>query len=340
MIGLPPYDPPNMRSLVICGLLALVLPASAWGGVGGVSAFYYPWYGTPGADGGFQHWQQEGKLPPRSIASNFWPARGVYSSSDRLVLNSQMTEIRRAGITDVAVSWWGWGSPEDERLPAVIRAAHAQRLTVSVHVEPYEGRTVQGVEDAIAHLRDLGVTTFFVYRPSDQPIEEWAAMNDRLEGVRVLAQTALVGQAAAGHFDGVYTYDVLVYGPESFARLCQQAHAAGLLCAPSVGPGYDARAAVGDARVKPRRDGATYDAMWQAALAAGADLVTVTSYNEWHEGTQIEPAAARRGYESYAGAWGLTGARAPTAYLDRTASWARQYAVCLALRRGTEMLAP
>ena len=30
--------------------------------------------------------------------------------------------------------------------------------------------------------------------------------------------------------------------------------------------------------------------MWKAAIRAGADRVTITSYNEWHEGTQIEPA--------------------------------------------------
>ncbi len=45
--------------------------------------------------------------------------------------------------------------------------------------------------------------------------------------------------------------------------------------------------------MKPRRNGATYDAMWRAALAAHADLVTITSYNEWNEGTQIEPASTR-----------------------------------------------
>jgi glycoprotein endo-alpha-1,2-mannosidase len=328
-----------MRFVLLCGLFVLLAPATARAGVS-VSAFYYPWYGTPGADGTFQHWQQDGHAPPESIASNFWPARGVYSSSDRLVLNSQMTEIKRAGITDVAVSWWGWGSAEDARLPAVIRAARAQRLTVSVHVEPYAGRTAQKVEDAIGHLRSLGVTTFFVYQPGDQPAAEWAAMNDRLTGVRVFAQTGLVGQAADGHFDGVYTYDVLVYGPDTFSRYCQQAHAAGLLCAPSVGPGYDARNAVGDPRVKSRRDGQTYDAMWQGAMAAGADLVTITSYNEWHEGTQIEPASNRRGYISYSGAWGLAGPKASTAYLDRTAVWAHDFEICRELKRGYGVLAP
>ena len=140
---------------------------------------------------------------------------------------------------------------------------------------------------------------------------------------------ALVGQAAAGHFSGVYTYDTVTYGARVLARLCNEAHAARLLCAPSVGPGYDARRAVGDPRVKPRRHGETYDAMWHAALAAGADRITITSFNEWQEGTQIEPAIPLRlgeyRYVSYDGAWGLHGAAAANAYLSRTAYWANLF---------------
>jgi glycoprotein endo-alpha-1,2-mannosidase len=79
--------------------------------------------------------------------------------------------------------------------------------------------------------------------------------------------------------------------------------------------------------VKSRRNGATYDSMWKMAIQAGADRVTITSYNEWHEGTQIEPASSsptRRGryrYLSYEGAWGLHGIAAEDAYLTRTRYW-------------------
>ena len=36
----------------------------------------------------------------------------------------------------------------------------------------------------------------------------------------------------------------------------------------------------------------TDERMWEQAVAAEPDLVTITSWNEWGEGTQIEPAQA------------------------------------------------
>jgi glycoprotein endo-alpha-1,2-mannosidase len=318
-----------MRQLLSSLILALLLPATAQAGVR-VSAFYYPWYGTSSRDGAFQHWSQRGHTPPNDIASSYYPLRGLYSSSDTLVISQQMDEIRAAGIDEIAVSWWGQGSPEDVRLPEVAAAARADGISVAVHLEPYAGRTVAGTVADLVYLRRYGIRTFYVYRPLDLPVADWAAAKAALHagGTTLFAQTALVGAAAAAGFDGVYTYDIVVYGGGKFVRLCAQAHAVKLLCAPSVGPGYDARRGSGDPVVKSRRDGATYDSMWKMAIQAAADRVTITSYNEWHEGTQIEPASSsstRRGsyrYLSYEGAWGLHGLAAEDAYLTRTRYWA------------------
>jgi hypothetical protein len=226
----------------------------------------------------------------------------------------------------------------------VIAAASQRGIAVAVHLEPYVGRSVASTLADITYLEGLGVRTFYLYRALDLPAADWVPMNDQLraQGVEVFAQTALVGAAATGHFAGVYTYDTLVYGGGLFARLCRQAHARGLLCAPSVGPGYDAQRATGDMRIKPRRNGVTYDSMWRAAIAAGADRVTITSYNEWQEGTQIEPATSFAppgvaGYGSYDGAWGLHGVTAQSAYLGRTAWWAslfRRPPPALVVQRG------
>jgi glycoprotein endo-alpha-1,2-mannosidase len=320
-----------MRRLILGIVLALVLPASAQA-AGHVSTFYYPWYGTAAVDGSFEHWAQLGHSPPSNIASSYYPAAGLYSSSDKLIVAQQMDEISQAGIDEIAVSWWGRGSPEDARLPLVIAAARADGIAVAIHLEPYADRSVATTVDDVAYLRGLGIKKFYVYRPFDMPVSDWAAAKDALHagGMIFYAQTGMVGAASAAGFDGVYTYDIVTYGGMMFRRYCNEAHRVHLLCAPSVGPGYDARRGSGDPKLKPRRDGATYDAMWRSAISSGADSVTITSFNEWHEGTQIEPAseARRRGpyrYLSYDGAWGLHGPDAERAYLDRTRYWSDVY---------------
>jgi hypothetical protein len=317
-----------MRLFLLGLLVALAVPVNAVAG-GRVSAFYYPWYGTSAADGSYQHWSQDGHAPPNDIASSYYPAIGLYSSSDALVIDAQMSEIHGAGIDEIAVSWWGNGSPEELRLPAIAAAASKQGILVAVHIEPYHGRTVESIANDIAYLAGrYGIRTFYIYQPFDFAPSDWADNHPLLHPVpdiTVYAQTALAGAAAAARFDGVYTYDIVTYGGNTFHRLCAEAHAMQLLCAPSVGPGYNAKRGSGDPVVKPRKRGQTYDAMWRAALVSGADNITITSFNEWHEGTQIEPAVVRRRaryrYLSYDGAWGLHGAAAQSAYLLRTRYW-------------------
>ena len=110
-----------------------------------------------------------------------------------------------------------------------------------------------------------------------------------------------------------------------------------MLFVPSVGPGYD------DSRIRPwnrantkHRDGGKYyEGMWRAALAVSPDMVTITSYNEWGEGTQIEPAtshttAAGDAYADYS-------PHAPDHYLALTRRWADEAAsVCSRTRTTSE----
>jgi len=324
---------------LVCALLgaaaALVLPAVAWaafdrpcdpGNGRSVAIFYYAWYGTPTHDGRWQHWDQRGSEPPRDLGANFYPARGPYSSDDAAVVAAQMREIAAAGVDTVIVSWWGRGSEEDARLPLVTAAARRERLRVAVHLEPYGGRTAATVAGDLVYLRTLHVRDVYVYDSTAIPDADWAEVNAVAGDMRLFANTRMPGRARAGGFAGLYTYDVLLYDPDLFPRLCTQARKLDLVCAPSVGPGYDARNATSDTRVEPRRDGRRYDSMWSGATRANADIVTITSYNEWHEGTQIEPARpAGERYGSYDGAWGLTGRPARSAYLDRTAYWSARF---------------
>jgi hypothetical protein len=268
--------------------------------------------------------------------------RGTYSSGDPHVLGAQMRDIANSGIDEVVSSWWGLGSPEAARLPILMRAARKHHVDVAVHIEPYEKweRTPVVIEADLEYLRDLGVGRVYVYRPFDPLIgaEQWVELTVAFPSIEFLAQTNDPARAAAAGFDGVYTYDVLNIKGGAFAGLCSRARAAGIACAPSVGPGYSATRATSDHRVRSRRAGATYDGMWRAAIAGRADRVTITSYNEWHEGTQIEPARRKPeslygAYASYEGAYGKTGKAAERAYLVRTRYWTNVYRVATVAER-------
>ena len=69
-------------------------------------------------------------------------------------------------------------------------------------------------------MQSLGISDFYVWDSSPLPDAEWAALNERLDDVRVFANTNLAGKAAAGRFDGLYTYDVLLFKGSLFPRLC------------------------------------------------------------------------------------------------------------------------
>lgn len=135
-----------------------------------------------------------------------------------------------------------------------------------------------------------------------------------------------------GGFDGGYTYfasDTFTFGsrPINWPLMQQRSDRDQKYFIPCVGPGYD------DTRIRPWNDANTKDRQggqyfgrgWQAAIDAGARLVGITSFNEWHEGTQIEPAVpavsttdgwAYKDYENEGG---------PRSYLQLSKEWVAQF---------------
>jgi hypothetical protein len=304
-----------------------------------VAMFFYPWYATPDDGGGvWRHWEANGHNPPDDIASNDYPARGVYSDANPGLLDAQLAEISRAGVDEIISSWWGSGSYENQVLPLVAQAAANHGVRLAVHIEPYAGRTVDSVRNDVQALHNsLGIRDFYIYLADFAPASAWSDASYTLGDVRLFGESgslasmtngAFATYARAARFDGVYTYDPVRYGRGEFAAACGEAREVRVACAPSVAPGYVAwRTKPNDLRVVNRDGGARYDAQWTDAVDVGADIITITSYNEWHEGSEIEPATPHCGPDGYCSngfefAYGRTGAAATTAYLDRTGMWA------------------
>jgi len=324
-------------------------------------AFYYGWYGNPEIDGAFEHWNhpvadKSGKQFPgrEDIGANFYPQAGCYSCNDPRTLERQMRELKSAGVGVISSSWWGKDSPTDKLLPKLLDAAGRQGLNVNIHIEPFNGRNAITTREAIVYIMNTygnhpafhrgkelgGRPVFFVYDSYKTPAAEWAQVlgpdgTNTLRGTRFDAVVLGLwvkeqdGEfMKGGHFDGFYTYfaaDGFTYGSTcaNWPKLNEFARRTGKVFVPGVGPGYV------DTRIRPwngkttrnREQGEYYDREFKAALDSGASVISITSYNEWHEGTQIEPATPKQipnfKYLDYS-------PLAPDYYLKRTAYWMRQ----------------
>ena len=109
----------------------------------------------------------------------------------------QMRDIADSGVDEVVSSWWGRGSREDVRLPAVMRAAKLRGLEVAVQLEPYAGRTIDSIASDLVYIRSLGIRDVYIYRTMDFTAEEWNRVTVRRWDSACSARPASCGSRPA-----------------------------------------------------------------------------------------------------------------------------------------------
>ena len=293
-----------------------------------IGIFYYPWYRNPTHDDGWFHWGNFGDPtfnPPENIASDYYPTLGAYSSLDPAVVQQHFSWMRDAGVNVVISSWWGINSPEDAAVPQLLAVAAEYNMKIAFHIEPYTGRTADSVLTDIQYIYDTygqhpafyrttrvsrwsqneqnkGLFFLWLAHAPDfhsdfvEP-DYWRATVDAVHkmpgGGLIIADQSDARWLDGGHFDGLYNYaTVRPADDKTFAwaaDLPQQA-----LYIPSVLPGFTGQRLENDLFLG-RSQGETYRDQWSAALNTPVEpaMVTITSFNEWHEGTQIEPAVSQ-----------------------------------------------
>ena len=323
-----------------------------------VAAFYYPWYRNVQVDQNWIHWADGGFHPPLDIASDYYPQLGPYSSLDPAVVAQHFAWLRETGVGVIISSWWGQRSNEDTAVPLLLEMGERYGIQVAFHVEPYSGRTastlVSDLKYLYAHYGEspafFRTTAASRWSPDDRPkglfflwssrfpdsnqaaveASYWREAMDAIhalpDGGLVIADETGSEWVDGGHFDGLYSYAVLEpFGADAYSWA--RALPPDAWYVPGVNPGFSAvRIGYEASTYVPRRDGAAYQERWQAALDAGVEpaLVAITTFNEWHEGTQIEPAAAGAktgGGHTYADFGKLT----PDGYLALTRQWVDQF---------------
>ena len=288
-----------------------------------------------------------------SHKANFYPELGVYSSNDPAILEEHVRQIQVAGIDVLVHTWTGIGKFEDLATDALLAACEG-KIEVAFHYEPQPNRTAFNVRRDLEYIherygshpavyRPNGRLFFYIYDSYTTEPAEWRALMDSIRGSPI--DSWMIGlyvwqdggnycdsgenSILTAGFDGFYTYfavDGFTDGSatSNWQNLDRWANENDLLFIPCVGPGYI------DTRVRPwngentrsREEGAYYDRSFGAALDVSPQVIGITSFNEWHEGTQIETTVPKaiEGY-TYEDFLPL----APDHYLMQTREWADRF---------------
>ena len=269
-------------------------------------------------------WDKAGRYPGGDdIGANFYPQLGSYSSTDEEIIDIHMRQIRDAGIGVIAISWWGKGHLTDQAVISTLDIAHKYGLKLAFHIEPI----YKTVEEFRGHLEYLsanymqhpaiykvnGKPMYYLYNSFNLKYDEWQSLlnpdslptirKTHMDGIFIgLWTTKFDGEfVVRSGFDGFYTYfasDGFAYGSttSNWPDMSVFARENNLIYIPSVGPGYmDTRIRPWNEKNTKSRDmGRYYEKMYEDAANTNPDFISITSFNEWHEGTQIEPSVPKK----------------------------------------------
>jgi len=286
-----------------------------------VLAFYYPWYGNPAAEPGsgrWYHWENVDEAAKTIGTSTHYPSLGPYDSHDPAVIAQHCQWAKQSGVDGFIASWWGHGGFEDKAMPALLDACGATGLKATAYYEvvPDPPTPATAATDILRLLKQYahhpswlkveGKPVLFIYsRAVDQlGLTGWLEVSAKLEnsypgsvvliGDKVSRQAALV-------FDGLHTYatagqlrrndaaQIADWAGETYPKWVSTADRLGRVSTVTVMPGYDDTKIRKPGTLAKRLDGRSYEVQGKAALKANPDWVLITSWNEWHEGSEIEP---------------------------------------------------
>lgn len=283
-----------------------------------VLAFYYGWYGNPQVSGKWVHWKEVDTANKRIAGSTHYPALGAYDTHDPKVVEQHCRQAKDAGLTGFIATWWGQGDFHDQGLPLLLDTAQKHGLKITIYYETVKPRGAPTPEGAVrdilyvlerygkhpAWLKVNNKPVLFVYGRAVGEIKlaGWqqaiAEVNQKYPAVFIGDQ---ISEKAAAVFDGIHTYNITgktkgmstdelhAWAKENYAQAVKLA--GDKISCLTVIPGYDDSTLD---RPKPRpvtdrHEGQTYRVLWGEAITARPNWVLITSWNEWHEGSEIEP---------------------------------------------------
>jgi hypothetical protein len=256
------------------------------------AAFYYPWFP--------QAWDQSGVTP----FTHFRPTLSYYDSGATATITRHLEMLRYARVQVAISSWWGQGHYTDQRLPELLAATRAAgsplRWAVYYEKEGFGDPTVAQLAADLAYLRDRYAADpaylrvggrFVVFAYGDAG--DGCAMADRWRQANAGIGAHLVLKVVTGHRSCAAQPD----GWHQYAPAKRTDSQRGESFA--VSPGFWLAT---DTSPRLPRDITCFRRGVRDMVASGAPWQLVTTFDEWGEGTAVEPAqewASTSGYGAY-----------------------------------------
>jgi hypothetical protein len=293
LLAASPAHLPALSQAVLksTALAAATAPVAAADQDRPVLAYYYVWW------------------DPSVFARTLFQPAQPYNSDDPATIQRHLQQAQSAGIDGFVVSWYGNGDRTDANLARLLDLAAPSGFSATVD---FETDHFWGVDDVLAQLQALyagrlnhpamlryqGRPVIFFWRAGAYPNDTWSAIRAQVDPNHTAVwiadgdNFAILGGDA---WDGISPYAIAWSGNPG-AQLASwgaraRATAPDKLWVPPVSPGCNDSAARAPTCVRDRGDGSYFQATWDGAVASNPGWgVVVSTFNEWLEATQIEPA--------------------------------------------------
>lgn len=240
------------------------------------AAFLYPWFPETWTAGG---------APVHGE-----PSMGKYAST-LATFQLQILQMRYAHIGAAVCSWWGPDSPYDARVPDLLKAAEGTNFKVGLYYED-EGfgdpsSTMLGAD--LAYLK-----AHYFSHPNYWHIKGKPVVFSYGDSSDAAAYAARWAQAATGIYYSLKVfsgYQTVSPQPSAWHQYApDQGYVEFLPWSVSVSPGFWFAP---DASPRLARDPMRFEADVQRMVDANPEVQLVTTWNEWGEGTGVEPEVSR-----------------------------------------------
>ncbi len=275
-------------------------------------------------DDSWLHWNYEGRgwYPPVNACSANTPSLGWYDSSDPSIIQTHLEQAEWAGLDAFIISYWGYGGREQKNMQIMMDVA--KELNSTVKLAPYfeiflvaredrsQSEIISNFTYELSQLHDFLLQQDYrdqVWFENEKPVvwvyatkaisqDAWVATKNNLDAQNksfffvadnsrnTAAQNALFHAQHQYDVYGRLRYDVYLDVFHSTKRKSQRFNQ---IFVAGVTPGYDDTVVRDGNKPMERDDGVTYLRAWNKAISLNPDWISITSWNEWHEGTEIEP---------------------------------------------------